>query len=461
MAGRNASGQPRQTSSAPPRLESVRPPPAASPALQAHRAPQVFDKYPPGNTRPLPARTFDAPIMILSRKSIKHYLEQSVTLQKWAQQRTEGKAKLWLDKKYLEKVDNLKVHERKAAEIRDPGVKARAQDKIRHLQQEVSVEKQKILTKESQHIKETERAWATFVSIKAHEEEAAIRHNIRNILGLPSNPLVTSRVEKLLGSDGTVPQTPSLPTHTLSFFRGSPLTHTRMSWEEAMAGSMEGIADKSDLNNDIPYDIKIPEWFAVLDAQRQVRLTGNTPRDRWVYLCNMLFNLEASIRILRYQEEHKDELAWTKCVTNPPIPGPMSSQEMMNEVQACINQAMAKVRAADKEVVKTRTAKSRAAKNEDEGLHMMKMRQEVQQLEMKQRNALHDLANRPVGSVSTTARMQANPYRSTGPSTSSSSSAAPAPATRQDFQARGLMVPTGLQRRGSQDSTDDEDRVRL
>ncbi|CAJ2500381.1 Uu.00g032340.m01.CDS01 [Anthostomella pinea] len=74
---------------------------------------------------------------------------------------------------------------------------------------------------------------------------------------------------------------------------GDPLPVPEEKKERKKHGPIFRTTDSSMVSSstiiDMPYDIKISEW------------------DRWVYLYNMLFNLESSIRLLKYQEEHKDE----------------------------------------------------------------------------------------------------------------------------------------------------------
>ncbi|KAI1497686.1 hypothetical protein F5X99DRAFT_356717 [Biscogniauxia marginata] len=160
---------------------------------------------------------------------------------------------------------------------------------------------------ESNLIREILDRYTAFVDIKSYESWHSTERYLSGFAHhRPKQAL--SKVERLLGSDGSMPCKPDvldMPTHSKSCFLDAP---TRYSVDEAAAtGLGNSVVPPKKRMVDKPVEVLIPDWFPVLEAQKKIKLVGKTPAARLQDLLNYIWALEVKVKQLKYQEEHPSE----------------------------------------------------------------------------------------------------------------------------------------------------------
>ncbi|KAI3318617.1 hypothetical protein HD806DRAFT_306314 [Xylariaceae sp. AK1471] len=236
------------------------------------------------------------------------FLERSRAFQDWVEKKNASRIKLRHQADYEKLVDELHKYQRLAGQGPTPAVRTDAKQQLLRIKEEMVEERKTFSAAELQHIRDIEKAWVPFVSIGKYEQEIS-RHRHMSALPRAEPKRTLSKVERLLGSDGS-----SLGVLTMN--RPPPvesqLDRHAMSWDEPSIQSMDlhGRDPKeraADIWPDKPYEILIPDWFPVAEAQGNIECNGATMEARFKNLNNFIHDLESAKSQLEYQEKHPDE----------------------------------------------------------------------------------------------------------------------------------------------------------
>jgi hypothetical protein len=236
------------------------------------------------------------------------FLEQSCAFQDWVEAQNANRIKLRHGANYEVLVDQLHKFQRLADQGPTPAVRTDARQHLLRIKDEMVEERKTFSAAELQHIRHIEKAWVSFVSIDKYEQEIA-RHRHMSALPRPVPKRTLSKIERLLGSDGS---SLGSPTFTQPSTTRTQPTCDAMPWEDSASQSMDLRGyDSKELNAnmwpDKPYEILIPDWFPISDAQGNIECKGATLEARFKNLTNFIHDLESAKRQLEYQEKHPDE----------------------------------------------------------------------------------------------------------------------------------------------------------
>ncbi|KAI0478783.1 hypothetical protein GGR56DRAFT_341167 [Xylariaceae sp. FL0804] len=324
------------------------------------------------------------------------HLRQSAALQEWMTGKEVAKSQLRQSEKYRGLLQARLFWQESAAQAYTAAHREEAELHLQMTEVRISEEEKNIARAESSIAVEIGNAYAAFVAGRNLEGPSSPpRHPSNRPTSAPRPERILSRVERLLGADGTVsPPKPKLTSPTWSNLYGSPHGIVKMSYEDGVEQGIEGLkAPHQSKQTEKDIERLVPEWFDIFERRGVMQLDGVTRRDRFKTLCNYIYKQENDIRALRYQEEHPEEDVlvlpklryknwhdphpawgtelhrqrggWWNCRDLPdpnyveracrlcelPTPRPTSAQERLDRVWELVAKASAEVAQRDKNVV--------------------------------------------------------------------------------------------------------------
>ncbi|RYC54128.1 hypothetical protein CHU98_g12081 [Xylaria longipes] len=254
------------------------------------------------------------------------FLQQSSAFQDWVNKKNAERIQLRHGPAYEKLVNELHKYQCIANQGPTPPIRADARQTILGIEAALVEERKTFSAAELQHIRDIEKAWVSFVSVENHKQ--AISKQCHTSTTLRVNPERSlSKVERLLGSDGSSLGTPSqnqpyggagVDSMDLG---GRDIKATASNMPEKLPASA-GVSTWPDK----PYEILIPDWFPVAEAQGIIDMDGATIEERFKSLLNYIYQLELEKSQQGYQEKHPDEEGilrhhnWDKR-WHPPNPG--------------------------------------------------------------------------------------------------------------------------------------------
>ncbi|KAI0458701.1 hypothetical protein F5B21DRAFT_402821 [Xylaria acuta] len=254
------------------------------------------------------------------------FLQQSGAFQGWINNKNEARIQLRHSPAYEKLVDELHKYQCIADQGSTPPIRADARQNIIGIKAALVEERKKFSAAELQHIRDIEKAWVSFVSVENHERAISKQcHTPTTLRVKPDRSL--SKVERLLGSDGSSLGTPSQNqpyggSGVDSMDPGGRDTKVTASNLSEKLPAPAGVSTWPDK----PYEILIPDWFPVAEAQGMIDMSGATLEERFKSLLHYIYHLELEKSQQEYQEEHPDDEGIVKDYNwdkrwHPPNPG--------------------------------------------------------------------------------------------------------------------------------------------
>ncbi|KAJ3572350.1 hypothetical protein NPX13_g5083 [Xylaria arbuscula] len=381
----------------------------ATPVFEPHYP--RWHSYPPV----LPT-TFDTPIYVSSLKGpsfdlTDKYLEQSRAFQRWVEQKDAERIQLRYTPTYKKLVEDKREQQHMANRGSTPEDRTKARMRLIHIEKLMKKERERLAPADRQCISEIEKECVAIGSIDSHQQTVSRQRQLSSTP--PVEPKTTlSKVERLLGADGSCPsisswtqrcqsipikpsyeesnsiqqdggksnaQSPQPPQPVESLpVTGREMTQTTMAWP------------------DKPFPVLIPDWFPVAMAQRNIEMEGRTVEECYNNLLNYIYRLEMAKSQEEYKKNHPDAEGiivkdytwdkswhdpcdgwrhekqrkmggWWKCNKGPnalpaerrcrlcsptkPAPPATPPAQLLNETMGYIREAMAAVAERDKEMV--------------------------------------------------------------------------------------------------------------
>ncbi|KAI0861898.1 hypothetical protein F4860DRAFT_150232 [Xylaria cubensis] len=254
------------------------------------------------------------------------FLQQSSAFQSWINEKNAERIQLRHGPAYEKLVNELHKYQCIANHGPTPAARADAKQIILGIEAAQIEERKKFAAAELQYIRAIEKAWMSFVSINSHERAIPKQYQMYTTLQVkPERPL--SKVERLLGSDGSGLGTPS--QNQLYAAVGVDSMDLGGRGAKTTAPNLyEKLPPPADVGTwpDKPYEVLIPDWFPVAEAQGIIDMKGVTIEERFKNLLNYIFQLELEKSQQEYQKKHPDEEGivknhnWNKR-WHPPNPG--------------------------------------------------------------------------------------------------------------------------------------------
>ncbi|KAL7627635.1 hypothetical protein AAE478_001828 [Parahypoxylon ruwenzoriense] len=284
------------------------------------------------------------------------HIEQSVALREWME-RVNGERKILRSVKHDRKqIGLLEIYRRVLIQAPDLDTRLFAQTKAQEIEDEMPPDHKIIVEKDRKFLNELQHTYSTFMDIKSCEDHASARRYGSDILKLQQPTREMSKAERLFGSDGSLPSTPSLPTSEQLYFLGSPPDLIKMPFDVAVAVGLENFGSPSTTGTPpspgmpqsrstlsgttFPFEpfsspvneACIPDWFLLLDANQKLDLVGDDIKARWVHLLGYIDTLEKVAQkpvwdkqwhepSPKWQFSHRREKGgWWKCRSGPDAP---------------------------------------------------------------------------------------------------------------------------------------------
>lgn len=264
--------------------------------------PTEFEKYTPTSTPKGDAiDTTDA------------FLRRSGAFQDWANKKNAERIQLRYTPDYERLLYVLQQYQYIADQGLDPATRTRARQHMLATRKEMAQERRRFAPAELQHIRDIEKAWVSLVSLESHEREASRQYHASTEVQV--DPMRTlSRIERLLGSDGSSSGISSF-TQPLCSALQPALSKTSSGGAEVESTHVNGCDPKERLASagyvsswpDKPYEILIPDWFFVAQAQGKLKLKGLTVEERFTNLLNSICRLQFFKGEDEYKEKHPNE----------------------------------------------------------------------------------------------------------------------------------------------------------
>ncbi|GAW12151.1 hypothetical protein ANO14919_015090 [Xylariales sp. No.14919] len=364
----------------------------------------TWHSYPPIHPTKFDAKRPASPITGGPSKPTHTFLQQSNAFQNWVNGKNAERIQLRHGPDYQRFIDELHRYQHLAVQGQTPAIRAGAKMDIERIEKEMAEERKHFSAAELQHIKDIETGWVSFVSIDNYQQAVSRQRH------LPAAPQVAperslSKVERLLGSDGSslgmsswaqrcqpTPYKMSYEEAGVEFMdlngHGSKVLPPRLS--EKLPAPAEGVIPWPDK----PYEILIPDWFPVAEAQGNIEMYGSTVEEKFNYLLNYIYQLEFAKSQHEYKNKNPNEDGilrdyewdkqwhqpnpgwphehqrkrggWWKCRKGPTavaaenkcklcpdvkIPEPTPPAQILADIMKYIGEAMAIVAESDKEEV--------------------------------------------------------------------------------------------------------------
>ena len=194
--------------------------------------------------------------------------------------------------------------------------------KLIQIEKAMKKEHDKLAPAERQCISDIEKGCVALGSIGNHEQTiSGQRHLSSTPPGVPKSTL--SKVERLLGSDGSCPSVSSW-THRCQSIPNKP-SYEGQKFIELDGGTSKSIPPQLPQPverppvagraitqaitawSDKPFPVLIPEWFPVAIAQRNIEMDGNTVKECYINLLNYISRLEVAKSQEEYKKNHPNE----------------------------------------------------------------------------------------------------------------------------------------------------------
>ncbi|KAI1817956.1 hypothetical protein GGS20DRAFT_424677 [Poronia punctata] len=259
------------------------------------------------------------------------FLRQSVAFQQWLECKKAELTHLGRGPAYEELFQAIQEYERLATQGTSPPIQAKAEQTMSKIKAEMARIREQTFAEERQHFQDMENevvSSGSLRSLRSHEQEASRQRHMSPIpRSEPKQSL--SRVESLLGSDGSSPtvfhwgRQPPVPADATKPSSAAP--------EDASTKGAENPPSLTAMANTFtkapePYAILVPDWFPVAEARGSFQIIGATVQDRYKSLCNYIYDLERAKEQHEYHKKHPEEEGvlrdhnWDKNI-HPPNPG--------------------------------------------------------------------------------------------------------------------------------------------
>ncbi|KAI1744164.1 hypothetical protein F4680DRAFT_283970 [Xylaria scruposa] len=235
------------------------------------------------------------------------FLQQSSAFQSWINKQNAERIQLRHCPAYENLVNELHKYQYIADHGQTPAVRADARQTILRIEAAQIEERKKFSAAELQYIRDIEKAWMSFVSIDSHEWAISKQSQMSTPLQVkPERTL--SKVERLLGSDGSSLGTPSQN----QLYGGVCVDSMDLGGRGAKVTApnlYEKLPPPVDISTwpEKPYEVLIPDWFPVAEAHGIIDMKGVTVEERFKNLLNYIFQLELEKSQQEYHKKHPDE----------------------------------------------------------------------------------------------------------------------------------------------------------
>ncbi|KAK5628365.1 hypothetical protein RRF57_004080 [Xylaria bambusicola] len=272
--------------------------------------PTKFDTRPP--PPPLKGPSFDP---------TDQFLEQSRAFQGWVDQKNAERIQLRYTPLYESLLKEQRIQQHIADRGSAPRIRTDARMKLVQIRKVITKEREKIAPAERAYIKEIEKGLAAFDSIDNHKQTTSSQPPLSTVSPVePKSSL--SKIERLLGSDGSCPSISSWNQRCQS-------TPGKLSYESVK--SVEPDSGKSKIPPpplltppqldqklpvkgetttpwpDKPFKVLIPDWFPIAMTQGRIELAGRTIKECYVNLLNHISRLEMAKSQIEYKKNHPNE----------------------------------------------------------------------------------------------------------------------------------------------------------
>ncbi|KAI1276756.1 hypothetical protein F5Y07DRAFT_129063 [Xylaria sp. FL0933] len=281
-----------------------------------------WHRYPPVLPGTFDNKRYPSPLNGSSFDPTDEFLQQSGAFQGWVDKKNAERIQLRHTPTYESLVTELHEQQYIADYGPTPAARAEAIMHVSDIKREMAQERKTFARAELLHIREIEKGFMIFGSIDNYEQTIArLRHLSTISQEEPKSSL--SKVERLLGSDGSCISISSWTQRCQS------VPHN-VSCEEAGVESVDrpGRKSRKPVSDpvdkppvayegvtpwpDKPYEILIPDWFPVVEAQGNLEMKGRTTEEKYISLLNYIHRLESTKDHTRYREEHPDEDIFVK-----------------------------------------------------------------------------------------------------------------------------------------------------
>ncbi|KAI2619957.1 hypothetical protein GGR54DRAFT_639721 [Hypoxylon sp. NC1633] len=223
----------------------------------------------------------------------------------------------WIEEAHEDRMNLHRAQRHIATQAPDEQTRLYSQNMANDVQEGLNPDLVALARADRAVIDDIKDTYSNFMNIEGCENHAAARHHASEILRRQKPTGPPSKVERLLGSDGSSPLTPDLPTENQLYFVGSPLKMTKIPFDKAVAFGLENLGRSSPDNPSSPvsgtqlsspaslFPIEptlalpsrpiIPDWFAVLDKSNMIKLHGADPTSRWNSLLGLMSSLDKQV----------------------------------------------------------------------------------------------------------------------------------------------------------------------
>ncbi|TRX98325.1 hypothetical protein FHL15_000970 [Xylaria flabelliformis] len=302
------------------------------------------------------------------------FLQQSSAFQSWINKKNAERIQLRHGPAYEKLVNELHKYQCIANHGPTPAARADARQIILEIEAAQIEERKKFSAAELQYIRAIEKAWVSFVSIDNQERAIPKQYQMCTTLQVkPERSL--SKVERLLGSDGSSLGTPSQN----QLYGGVGVDSMDLGGRHAKT-TAPNLYEKLPLPADVgtwpdkPYEVLIPDWFPVAEAQGIIDMKGLSCTEGIVK--NHNWNKRWHPPNPGWRHEHqKTKGGWWKCHKGPAgtaaenkcklcpdieISNPTPPAQVLDRLMNDIKEAMAIVGRNDKnEILSCRSSNRR------------------------------------------------------------------------------------------------------
>jgi hypothetical protein len=263
-----------------------------------------WHSYPPIHPAKFEKRVPFGPIGDESFDPTDAFLKQSDTFQQWLKNKNAELNQVRYGPVYQKLLYELNQHEHLARQGATPAIRTEAGQQVLRIIREIIEERQKSSAEELQHIKDIKKAWVSFVSMDNHEQ-AASRQRRLPMQPWPESGQELSKVEMLLGSDGSSQSVSNYIRRSSQQSSGEPSSPSNE--KKPDSGTLRGgLTNTAESSPKRPYKILVPDWFPVFESIGLLRLNGATIEDRFKSLNDIISGMEDMKRHREYMKKHPE-----------------------------------------------------------------------------------------------------------------------------------------------------------
>ncbi|KAI0525932.1 hypothetical protein F5B22DRAFT_261029 [Xylaria bambusicola] len=277
--------------------------------------------YPPIIPTKFDTRAPPPPLRGPSFNPTDQFLDQSRDFQSWIEQKNAERIQLRYTPLYESLLKEQRIQQHIADHGSTPRIRTDARMKLVQIRKVMTKEREKIAPAERQYIKDIEKGMAAFDSIDNHEQTASSQRRLSAAPPVETKSSL-SKVERLLGSDGSCPSISSWNQRCQSIPDKS--SYERMKSIEPDSGrskipptlplpppepdqKLSVMVETTTPWPDKPFKVLIPDWFPIAIAQRHIELQGRTVKECYVNLLNHISRLESAKSQIEYKKNHPSE----------------------------------------------------------------------------------------------------------------------------------------------------------